>query len=148
MQILEAGGISVLSEKLREPNEDNPLGYFELEAVKKLRTDHSWIGASRGMVVKMVAPLVKGLPPGQRYRIILMERDYGEILDSQAKMIARRAMSRGASVDNTPQRRRRLISEYDRIVQATKQALSARSDVKLLVLRYDKVVRDAADVAR
>ena len=35
MQILAAGGLPVLSDGVRAADEDNPYGYYELEAVKK-----------------------------------------------------------------------------------------------------------------
>jgi hypothetical protein len=143
MQMLEAGGMPILSDRRRQADEDNPRGYFELEAVKKMQTDQSWMGEARGKAVKIIAPLVCGLPPCPRYRVILMERDYREILDSQAKMIARR----GGEIQDTPQRRQRLASEYDRVMQRTRRTLSARPDVHLLILRYQDVVRDPATAA-
>jgi len=56
----------------------------------KLLRDQSWLSGAHGKAVKIVAPLVCSLPTGCRYRVILIERDYGEILDSQAAMIRRR----------------------------------------------------------
>jgi predicted AlkP superfamily phosphohydrolase/phosphomutase/Tfp pilus assembly protein PilF len=144
MQMLEAGGMPVLCDKLREADEDNPHGYFELETVKKMQTDQSWIGEARGKAVKIVAPLVTALPGGHRYRVILMDRDYGEILDSQARMIARR----GSDIQDTPERRRRLTVEYDRMMRRTKKMLLARPDVQLLVLRYDDAVGDVPVAAQ
>ena len=37
MKMLEAGGVDVLVDNIRKPNEDNPRGYYEFERVKKLR---------------------------------------------------------------------------------------------------------------
>ena len=39
MQMLAAGGLGVLSDGLRESDEDNPLGYLEYEPVKNLLRD-------------------------------------------------------------------------------------------------------------
>ena len=36
MRMLEAGGLPPLTDGLRAPNDDNPLGYYEFERVKKL----------------------------------------------------------------------------------------------------------------
>jgi tetratricopeptide (TPR) repeat protein len=36
MQMLEAGGMTILTDGVREADEDNPRGYFEFESVKKL----------------------------------------------------------------------------------------------------------------
>ena len=35
MSMLAAGGSEVLTDRLRTPDDDNPVGYFELEDVKK-----------------------------------------------------------------------------------------------------------------
>ncbi len=41
MQMLEAGGMPVLTDDLREADEDNPRGYYELEAVKRTKDDQA-----------------------------------------------------------------------------------------------------------
>ncbi len=135
MQMLHAGGLPILTDKVREADEDNPKGYFEFEAVRKMFRDHSWVADARGKAVKVVAPLVCLLPAGCRYRVVLIERDYEEILASQAKMILRR----GESIEDTPQRREQLRREFDRVVQQTKSTLGARADVELLQVRYETI---------
>ena len=39
MQMLAAGGMELLTDQVRRADEDNPRGYFELEAVKRTRQD-------------------------------------------------------------------------------------------------------------
>jgi predicted AlkP superfamily phosphohydrolase/phosphomutase/tetratricopeptide (TPR) repeat protein len=143
MQMLEAGGVRVLTDRVRAADEDNPKGYFEFEAVKKLMRDPGWLPAARGMAVKIVAPLVCSLPPGSSYRVLLLERDCDEVLDSQAKMIARR----GGSEDNFPERRARLREEFTRIIERTKKMLGSRGDVELMGMQYREIVRDPARAA-
>ena len=46
MQMLAAGGMGVLSDALREPDEDNPRGYLEFEPVKNLLKDSTWLCCS------------------------------------------------------------------------------------------------------
>ncbi len=41
MAMLEAGGVDILTDCLREADEDNPKGYFEFEPVKQLAQDRS-----------------------------------------------------------------------------------------------------------
>ena len=69
MQMLDAGGMPILTDKLREADEDNPKGYFELEAVKAMFRDQSWLTEARGKALKVVVPLVCNLPPGCNYRV-------------------------------------------------------------------------------
>ena len=148
MQMLAAGGMPVLADKRRVADEDNPRGYFELEAVKNGTADLSWVAQARGKVVKVVAPLVNGLPSGHRYRVVLVERALGEVLASQGKMIARRAVEGGGNLADTPERRERLHGEYQRQRVRAMNSLSARPDAELLVLRYDQVVRAPDEAAR
>jgi hypothetical protein len=71
MQMLAAGGMDVVSDGLREPDEDNPRGYLEFEPVKNLLKDSKWLFEARGRPVKIVAPLLAALPPGLACRVIL-----------------------------------------------------------------------------
>jgi hypothetical protein len=89
MNCLHKGGLNVLVDNLRKPDEDNPLGYFEYEPVKKTKQDPSWLKNAPGKVVKMVYRLLYDLPAGYEYRVIFMQRDMAEVLASQKKMLDR-----------------------------------------------------------
>jgi hypothetical protein len=89
MQLLHAGGIPALTDHLRVPDTDNPRGYFEFERVKKIMEDVAWLPEARGKAVKMVSQLLFHLPVTERYKVVFMERDLGEVLDSQEKMLRR-----------------------------------------------------------
>jgi hypothetical protein len=135
--------MAILTDRVREADEDNPRGYFEFEAAKKLMRDQSWLTGARGKALKVVAPLVCSLPPGYNYRVLLIAREYDEILASQAKMIERR----GDSVDDSPERRERLRQEYARLMAQTIAVLRGRPSVRLMELRYADVVRDPDQAA-
>ena len=97
MNMLVAGGLEPLQDGVRAADEDNPRGYFELEAVKKLKQDASWVPGAAGKVVKVVHVHVRNLPlEGVRYRLLLMKRDLREVLKSQRKMLERRGQPGGA----------------------------------------------------
>src|SRR5262245_1578090 len=97
MRMIAAGGVPVLGDGVRAPDEDNPLGYFEFEPVKATRRDAAWVADARGKVVKLVHALVPDLPGGFRYRVVMMHRDLDEVLASQAKMLARSGHREGAA---------------------------------------------------
>ncbi|QEG33904.1 alkaline phosphatase family protein [Bythopirellula goksoeyrii] len=88
MQMLGAGGLQLLSDEERKPDKDNPRGYFEYEAVRRLQSETSWIGKARGKCVKVIAQLLPSLPEG-RYRLIFMDRDLDEVISSQRRMLQR-----------------------------------------------------------
>lgn len=91
MKMLEAGGLQIVTDNERKPDEDNPKGYYELEIVKKLRHgDVSWIPNTKGKVVKIIASLIEYLPEDIEFKVIFMERSMSEILASQKKMLERR----------------------------------------------------------
>jgi hypothetical protein len=93
MQMLEAAGLEVATDGRRIADSDNPNGYYELEAVKRLREDSSFLKSVIGQVVKVVSPLIPLLPPEYDYRVISMERDLDEIMASQRVMLDRRGSS-------------------------------------------------------
>ncbi len=141
MQMLDAGGMQILTDNKREADEDNPRGYFEFEPVKKMLGNDAntgWIAGARGKAVKVVVPIVASLPIGQRYRVILVERDLGELLASQARMIARL----GSVIPDSSERRDHLAREYARIMERTVAILEARADVRLLIVRYGSILAD------
>jgi hypothetical protein len=89
MQMLDRGGIPAVTDHARTADEDNPRGYFEFEAVKRTKQDASWLPAARGKAVKLVSSLLYDLPATETYRILFMQRDLDEVLESQEKMLAR-----------------------------------------------------------
>ena len=91
MKMLEAGGLSVVTDGLRTADEDNPKGYYEDERVKRLHKepDKAWLHDARGKVVKIISFLLKSLPPDHNYKVVLMQRNLREIVASQNKMLAR-----------------------------------------------------------
>ena len=92
MKILEAAALSIMTDHERAADEDNPNGYFEYARVKDLNdeTDKSWVREARGRVLKVVSHLLGNLPDENFYRVILMRRDFDEIIASQNKMLDRR----------------------------------------------------------
>ncbi len=58
MQMLEAGGATLLTDENRLPDEDNPKGYLEFEPVKHLRSNKEWLPLAKGKVVKVIHALM------------------------------------------------------------------------------------------
>jgi hypothetical protein len=90
MQMLDSGGVEVVTDNVRAADTDNPRGYHELEKVKRIKQDASWLPLTRGKAFKMVSQLLYDLPPSENYRIVFMDRDLDEVLRSQEKMLQRR----------------------------------------------------------
>jgi predicted AlkP superfamily phosphohydrolase/phosphomutase/tetratricopeptide (TPR) repeat protein len=143
MQMLAAGGMDILSDGLREADEDNPRGYLEFEPVKNLFNDAKWLLEKRGKAVKIVVPLLAALPHGLACRVILSERDLDQILDSQERMLLRRGQPPTAA----PERRRMLKEEYARTVSRVKAMLAQRPGTRLLVIQHRDAISDPLSTA-
>jgi hypothetical protein len=90
MKMLEAGGLPILTDNLREADTNNPKGYYEFERVKELPNgDFGWIPEAGGKVVKIVTGLIMNLPSDARFKVIFMQRAMKEVLSSQKKMLGR-----------------------------------------------------------
>src|SRR6266513_822248 len=101
MQILEAAGVPPFTDSKRQPDESNRKGYYEHDKVASLlsRPDKFWLREAKGTAIKVVVPLLAALPPRLRkpdsepeslhYRVLFMERDIEEILQSQKTMLQR-----------------------------------------------------------
>jgi hypothetical protein len=135
MMMVEAGGMSVLTDQVRGPDEDNPKGYYEFEPVKATRSDPSWVQGAAGKAVKIVHILLFELPPTNRYRVILMRRDLAEVLASQAAMLRRGGRS---GADLSPQR---LGEIFEAQLQRVVQWADREENVDLLEVSYADVLR-------
>ncbi len=70
MQMLNNGGIDVLSDEKRKADISNPKGYFEYDPVMSIFKDNTWLNLAQNKSVKIVAPLLEFLDPKYRYKVI------------------------------------------------------------------------------
>jgi len=137
MQMLEAGGVEILSDGTRTADDDNPKGYFELEAVKKTRDDSSWLGSAAGKAVKLISQLLYDLPQGTLAKVIFLRRDMGEILASQRKMLERRGES--VSPEGDTEMARIFAAHVTDVLAWT----AAREGLEVLEVWHGDVLRDS-----
>ncbi len=109
MNMLEAGGLPLMTDAVRAPDRDNPKGYFEMERVKRLgeETDKAWVRAARGRGLKVISHLLKELPADNFYRIVFARRDLTEVIASQNAMLARQGQPNPADDARTRELYRR-----------------------------------------
>ena len=132
MQMLDNGGVPVVTDHIRTADQDNPRGYYEYERVKRIKEDVSWLPETRGKAFKMVSQLLYELPASERYRIIFMERDLDEMLISQEKMLARlnKPSAPRAAIE-------RAFREHLRKVRAW---LAGQANIEVLSVSYNDLV--------
>ena len=136
MQMLHAGGIEPVTDAIRGADEDNPRGYYELEAVKN-RGDFSWLERSSGRAVKLIAELLLSLPEGGPYKVVFMRRRLDEVLASQKKMLERR----GEPV-TTGGEDEALKSTFVGHLEEVESFLRRRGDIETLFVSYNRLVED------
>lgn len=141
MQMLEAGGIPALTDGVREADDDNPRGYYELEAVKRTATDDSWLDEAGGCTVKVVHALLRVLPTDREYRVVFMRRDLDEILSSQSAMLDR--LGRGGAAAAQQEIRR----AYEEDLLATQRWVASQPGVKCIEVWYRDVITDPSGQA-
>ncbi|MFO0915028.1 MAG: sulfotransferase family protein [Pirellulales bacterium] len=134
MQMLAAGGLPVLSDGVREPDHDNPRGYYELEAVKRTRQDPSWLTGSEGKVVKIIHALITDLPTDRPYRVVMMRRKAEVVLKSQAAMLERLG---NAGADLAPER---LAEIYEQQLQQVMDYMNRQSCFEFIEVWYGAIV--------
>jgi hypothetical protein len=132
MQMLESGGVEVVTDHVRTADTDNPRGYYEFEQVKKIKRDTSWLPATRGKALKMVSQLLYDLPPSERYRIIFIERHLEEMLSSQEKMLER--LGRSAAP------REEMRRAYSRHLERLHTWLRQQRNMEVLCVNYNDLV--------
>src|SRR6202040_2742059 len=98
MNMLDSGGMPVLTDGIRSSDDSNPRCYFEYEPVKELGQDgdRAWMLLARGKAVKIISFLLTWLPETCDYRVVFMQRDLDEIIGSQNQMLTRRGEPAGA----------------------------------------------------
>lgn len=128
--------MEILTDRLREPDDDNPKGYYEFEMVKKLKTDASWLADAKGKAVKVISALLGYLPEKYDYKIIFMERKMEEILASQKQMLIRRGERTDASGDEE------LKLIFLKHLQKVKDWLVKQSNMEVLYINYNDLLKD------
>ncbi len=137
MKMLQAGGLPLLVDHVRQPDEDNPEGYFEFENVKKLGAGEAvWLSEARGKAIKIVSPLLKSLPSIYSYKVIFMKRHLGEVMASQRRMLARHHEPAEPTSDEE------LAEIFRKHLRQIETWLMAQPNFAVLMVDYNKLVFD------
>jgi len=135
MQMLRAGGIELLTDAKRAADEDNPEGYWEWEAIKKLPKNPRLIEQAEGKAVKVVSALLPSLPGKHRYTIIYMVRPTEQVVDSQWAMLARQGTQPKSE-------KQHLIEVQEHHSRQVREVLKKSERLTLLEVSYPGLVAD------
>ena len=131
MQILRAGGLPTAFDDLRKADENNPKGYYELEGgkiINKLMDKAFPMEAYKGRFIKITAFGLTFLLQGS-YKIIYMERNLDEVLDSMEKM---------AKIND--ENREEIKESFKKLNEKVKRDIQSREDVDVLFVNYNEIL--------
>lgn len=140
MQMLEAGGMQILTDNTRSADEDNTRGYHEFEKAKHLKDDSSWIEEAEGKAVKIVSMLLYDLPTDHEYKAVFMTRDMGEVLASQRDMLKRRGEDVGPDDDA-------MRTHFEKHLARMREWLTNARHIRTLYCDYNVLLADPSPVA-
>ncbi len=142
MQMLEAGGIPVLSDKHRQADSSNINGYYEHDSAKSPAAFPALLAQGNGKAVKIVVQLLPQLPhlPGTSYRVILMQRTLDEVLASQHAMLQRNHMNENAISDKD------LAAVYSRQMRQVQRQLASQK-IPFFMVNYNETICDPMTTA-
>lgn len=133
MQMLHAVNLPVAFDDARQPDPNNPKGYFELEGgkiINRLMDGTFPFKKYYGCFIKITAYGLKYLPPGA-YTIVYSERNIEEILDSMEKM---------AEITDT--NRNETKESFLHLNTMIKKTITRRSDCKTLLVNYNHILQN------
>jgi len=135
MQMLKKAGMSIATDGRRKPDDDNPKGYYEIDdIIHKLKEDPKFIYNYTGRVTKVIAFGLQYLPKGN-YKIIYIERDIEEVLDSMEKMAQIYDHQRGQT---------RL--SFSLLNKCSKNIMRDREDIDYIIINYNQLLEYPEDV--
>lgn len=142
MKMLEAGGLLPFQDSVRQPDEDNPKGYYEFEKVKDLATDSSWLHKASGSAIKIISSLLFYLPEDLDCKIIFMQRDIIEVLASQKKMLGRSGQESEIISDEI------MAAKFSIHLRKIKKYLAENKNTETLYLPYSDVISKPLEQAQ
>lgn len=134
MQILDSGGIPIAYTKDRKADVNNPKGYFELEGGKIINTliEGTFpLENYKGSFIKITAYGLSFLPPLGEYKIIYMERNLDEVLDSMEKM--------SQIVDTN---REKTKQSFKKLNETVKKEIQTKKNIQVLFINYNDMLKN------
>lgn len=143
MQMLDKAGMEIFSDGVRQPDENNPKGYYEHELVKAITKNKTWLGEAQGKVVKIISHLLFELPAQYHYKIVFMERNVDEVLQSQHKMLVRDGKAKEGAINL------KLVNAYKQNLDRVQKWAAQQEYVDIIYVSHAKLVEDPkAELAR
>jgi hypothetical protein len=138
MQILHSGGIPILCDNEVLPDESNPRGYFEYSPVKNSFKDISWIPQAHGKAVKVITQLIPCIKTDVKIKIIFMERELKEVIQSQHKMI----LQKNNKTSQSNLFDQKLIDTYTAQISKVEDWIQEKSQIEYIKIKYNQLINN------
>lgn len=134
MQIISRSGMQVATDKKREADDDNLHGYYEVEnIIDKIKSDPQIVFNYTEQVLKVVHYGLQYLPKGD-YKIVYMDRNIEEVLDSMEKMIGKKDNNR----EDTKQ-------VFLKLNEKIKKLMQQRKDIDYVVVNFSNLIENPTE---
>ena len=138
MQILEAGGLKPVTDNIRLADTSNSKGYYEHEAVKALSKGNSeCLKNAQGKAIKVISSLLKHLPSDHHYKIIFMQRNIDDVLNSQGKMLL--SLNKSSNSEDNKKLKKLYLQHLNNI----SEWLSQQNHIEVLYVNYANVLSES-----
>jgi len=142
MQMLAAGGMSVVTDGKRTADVDNPKGYYEWEDLKQIARHPELLDGDdmNGRAIKCLSMLLRSMPAHHDYKVLFMTRPIDQVIASQTRMIQRLATD-GARLED-----RDLMRGLTSHREETLQWLASSPHMQVLEIDYPTLIESPEDV--
>ncbi|MBL0329894.1 MAG: alkaline phosphatase family protein [Bacteroidetes bacterium] len=141
MQMLAAGGLNILTDNIRATDENNPKGYLEYQKVKSLAHDNSWLHEGQNKVVKVIAQLLQFLPANYQYKVVFMEREMEEVIQSQQIMLGKKADVEKKVYPTS------LADTFKKQLEKTQSWIKNHPQFEVTFISYSDVIQNPQEIA-
>ncbi len=133
MQILQKVGVPILYDNSKAPDKHNPYGYYEYERVKSIpkSNDWEWLKNYAGYAVKIISPILINIPIKFSCKVILMLRNFEEIIASQEKV---------SGVEKSSNEKKHIVVLYGKHISLIKNKFQSSLYVKMIEVNYNELV--------
>lgn len=141
MQMLAAGGLDILTDNIRATDENNPKGYLEYQKVKNLAHDNSWLHEGQNKVVKVIAQLLQFLPANYQYKVVFMEREMEEVIQSQQIMLGKKVDVEKKVYPTS------LADTFKKQLEKTQSWIKNHPQFEVTFISYSDVIQNPQEIA-
>ncbi len=133
MRILNNAGFPIARDEKRKADKDNVHGYFEVHnIINKLKDNPELVSRYDNKILKVTHFGIQYLPEREEgwYKVIYIERDIEEVLDSMEKMM-------GQS-DEQREETRQAFLKFDKKVR---ELMEEREDIDYIIVSHRKLIK-------